>query len=210
MTADRTEALLAEALYNVEPITDQNVDADGRAVGKPFTYPWATIVECFPEVEERFMKLAGAAMSATLYASSSPSDARYQARVGDWMMACFGADITNSLMERCYRFFEGASELCQALGMSADMAHQLVDYTWGRDKGEPSQEVGGVMVTLAALCFAAGLDMEADGETELSRISAPEIMDKIRRKHAAKVLRTPHSALPGIDTSTASEDAGNE
>jgi len=121
----------------------------------------------------------------------------YQARVGEWMIACFGSDITNSLAERCFRFFEEAGELCQALDMTEDMAHQLVAYTWGREKGLASQEVGGVMVTLAALCFAANLDMAEDGETELTRISAPEVMDKIRRKHAAKVLRTPHDAIPG-------------
>lgn len=129
----------------------------------------------------------------------APDGEAFQKRVSDWMMQCFGADITNSLEERCYRFFEEAGELCQALGMDADKAHALVDYTWEREKGEPSQEVGGVMVTLAAMCFAANLDMDVSGEAELIRISAPEIMDKIRRKHAAKVLRTPHSALPGSD-----------
>ncbi|MEX0409334.1 hypothetical protein ABGN05_27200 [Aquibium sp. LZ166] len=39
-----------------------------------------------------------------------------------------------------------------------------------RDLGEPHQEVGGVMVTLAALCAANGLDMERSGAQELDRI----------------------------------------
>jgi len=121
----------------------------------------------------------------------------YQDRVAAWMMTCFGADITNSLQERCLRFFEEAGELCQALGMTEQQARDLVAYTWGRDKGEPVQEVGGVMVTLAAMCHAAGLDMAAAGETELARINTPETIDEIRRKHHAKTLRTPHSALPG-------------
>jgi hypothetical protein len=121
----------------------------------------------------------------------------FQARVADWMMNCFGADITNSLQERSFRFFEEAGELCQALGMTEQQARDLVAYTWGREKGEPAQEVGGVMVTLAAACSAAGLDMAAAGETELTRISEPATIDKIRRKHHAKTLRTPHSALPG-------------
>ncbi|MGZ3297707.1 MAG: hypothetical protein ACXU8O_01725, partial [Asticcacaulis sp.] len=123
------------------------------------------------------------------------SQEAFQARVGKWMLACFGPDITNSKMERCYRFFEEAVELCQSLGMTEDMAKQLVAYTWGRDKGEPGQEAGGVMVTLAALCSAGGLDMVREGETELARIDTPQVMDKIRAKHAAKVLRTSHTAI---------------
>ncbi len=128
---------------------------------------------------------------------SGPPLKDYQGRVAEWMMKCFGADITNSLQERCFRFFEEAGELCQALGMTEDRARDLVTYTWSRDKGEPSQEVGGAMVTLAAMCHAAGLDMAAEGETELARINTPETIDKIRHKHHAKTLRTPHSALPG-------------
>lgn len=122
----------------------------------------------------------------------------YQNRIADWMLACFGADITNDMMERCYRFFEEAGELMQALGMPASKAHDLVDYVYGRAKGEPVQEVGGVMVTLAALCHAAGLQMMDAGFSELDRINSPAVMDKIRAKHQAKVLRTPHSALPGV------------
>ena len=50
----------------------------------------------------------------------------------------------------------------------------LVDYVWSRPIGEPEQEVGGVMVTLAAYCLAADLDMHAAGETELARILQQE------------------------------------
>ncbi len=123
-------------------------------------------------------------------------DKTYQDNVAEWMMKCFGADITNSLEERCFRFFEEAGELCQALGMTEQQALDLVTYTWGRDKGEPVQEVGGVMVTLAAMCHAAGLDMAAAGKTELTRIDTPETIDRIKRKHHAKTFRTSHSALP--------------
>jgi hypothetical protein len=117
-------------------------------------------------------------------------DAPYQQRVADWMQVCFGPDISADIAERCLRFFEEAGELCQALGMSEDTAHALVAYTWGREAGDPGQEVGGVVVTLAALCQAARMDMMADGETELARISDPEIIRHIRAKHAAKPLRS--------------------
>jgi hypothetical protein len=121
----------------------------------------------------------------------------FQDRVGAWMLECFGADITDDIRERGYRFFEEAGELCQALGMTEDMAHRLVTYTWSREIGEPAQEVGGVMVTMGALCNAAKLDMHAEGEIELARISQPDLMLKVRAKHAAKTLRSRDSALPG-------------
>ncbi|WP_206360502.1 hypothetical protein, partial [Pseudomonas viridiflava] len=83
-------------------------------------------------------------------------------------------------------------KLVQACGATSDEAHQLVDYVYGRPTGEPDQEVGGVMVTLAALCLAHQLDMHAAGETELSRIWTK--VDQIRAKQAAKPAMSP---LPG-------------
>ncbi|MFS0771087.1 hypothetical protein [Sphingomonas sp. 1P08PE] len=115
----------------------------------------------------------------------------FQSRVQPWMLACFGAEIAADGVERNHRFLEEALELVQSTGCTASEAHQLVDYVFGRDVGEPAQEVGGVMVTLAALCLAHGLDMHADGETELARIWTK--VEKIRAKQAAKPK---HSPLP--------------
>jgi len=125
----------------------------------------------------------------------SPGD--FQARVQPWLMVCFGAEIAGDREERNHRFLEEALELVQACNCTADEAHQLVDYVFGRDIGEPAQEVGGVMVTLAALCLANGLDMHANGETELARIWTK--VEAIRAKQAAKPK---HSPLP-IALSTA-------
>ena len=86
---------------------------------------------------------------------------------------------------------EEALELVQACGCTASEAHQLVDYVYGRDVGEPAQEVGGVMITLAALCLANGIDMAGAGETELARIWTK--VEAIRAKQAAKPK---HSPLP--------------
>jgi hypothetical protein len=115
----------------------------------------------------------------------------FQAGVAKWMQACFGSEISADKVERNHRFLEEALELVQALGCTASEAHQLVDYTFGRAIGDPSQEVGGVMVTLAALCLANGLDMETAAETELARIWTK--VEQIRAKQAAKPK---HSPLP--------------
>lgn len=114
---------------------------------------------------------------------------RFQKRVQNWMMECFSMEICRDIQERCHRFTEEALELDQALGMTASEAHQLVDYVYGRPVGDVGQEIGGVMVTLAALCEAAGWEMDVAGETELERIW--QNIEKIRAKQAAKPKTSP-------------------
>lgn len=114
-----------------------------------------------------------------------------QNRVRPWLLQCFGQTIAADKTERNHRFLEESLELVQACGCTKDEAHQLVEYVYGRPVGEPSQEVGGVMVTLAALCLANALDMHEAGETELARIWTK--VAQIRAKQAAKPK---HSPLP--------------
>jgi hypothetical protein len=115
----------------------------------------------------------------------------FQNRVLPWLLACFGEEIANDKIERNHRFLEEALELVQSTGCTQSEAHQLVDYVFSRPIGDPDQEAGGVMVTLAALCTANGIDMHASGETELARIWTK--IEKIREKQAAKPK---HSPLP--------------
>ena len=116
----------------------------------------------------------------------------YQDRVQNWAVRCFGPTSSSDVQERAHRFLEEALELVQALGCTQDEAEMLVDYVFGRPVGEPAQEVGGVMVTMAALCAANGLDMVQAGETELTRIEGK--VEAIRAKHRSKPLASP---LPG-------------
>ncbi len=115
----------------------------------------------------------------------------FQARVQPWLMECFGAMIAGDREERNHRFLEEALELVQSCDCTASEAHQLVDYVYGRPVGELHQEVGGVMVTLAALCLANDADMHAAGWVELDRIWGK--VEAIRAKQAAKPK---HSPLP--------------
>jgi len=110
--------------------------------------------------------------------------ASFQARVAPWMTECFAPEVCMDGVERNHRFLEEALELVQARGCTRGEAHWLVDWVFSRDQGEVNQEVGGVMVTLAALCIAGGLDMHEAGETELARIWTA--IDVIRAKQAAK------------------------
>lgn len=120
----------------------------------------------------------------------------FQQRVKPWMQACFGEKISADTVERNHRFLEEALELVQSTGCDRSEAHQLVDYVFDRDVGDPHQETGGVMVTLAALCLANGLDMDDAGEDELLRIWGK--IDQIREKQANKPK---HSPLPQVSKS---------
>ena len=152
-------------------------------------------------MEENDVRPSGPLMNqapAGLGHSVSVPDADFQQRVADWMLECFTPAIAADTLERADRFTEEALELAQTCPQfTAERAHALVDYVFSRPVGEPHQEVGGVMVTLAALCGPNRLDMMGCAETEYERISKPEIIEKIRAKQASKPVG---SALPTSDS----------
>lgn len=88
-----------------------------------------------------------------------------------------------------HRFLEEALELVQANGCTASEAHQLVDYVFSRPPGEPHQERGGVMITLALLSWTSGLNMTKAGEDELKRVWSK--IDAIREKQRKKPKCSP-------------------
>ena len=108
----------------------------------------------------------------------------YQHRVWEWMRATFSLRTCVSQQERNLRFLEEALELVQSLDLSREDAIGLVNYVYDRPLGDPPQEVGGVMVTLAALCAANELDMGIAAYKELDRCWASQ--DKIRAKQKLK------------------------
>lgn len=113
-----------------------------------------------------------------------PATEALQARVWPWMLTCFGEEVSRDKEERGDRLLEEVFELLQSGGYDPARVLALRDYVWSRDVGEPAQEVGGVMITLAAYCLAHDLDMHKAGETELARIWTK--VEKIRAKQAAK------------------------
>jgi len=151
------------------------------------------VVEPIGDCQTEAMLLKPLPAGSLLYASANAVGA-FQSRVQPWLLECFGEMIAGDREERNHRFIEEALELVQACGCTASEAHQLVDYVFARPVGEKVQEVGGVMVTLAALCLAQGLDMAAAGETELARIWTK--VEPIRAKQAAKPKHSPLPVAP--------------
>jgi hypothetical protein len=113
----------------------------------------------------------------------------FQSSVKSWMAACFSEQICQDKAERNHRFLEESLELVQSLGCSREDCHALVDYVYNRKVGQPVQEVGGVMVTLAALCLSQKMDMHEAGWMELTRIWG--CIEKIRAKQAGKPKASP-------------------
>lgn len=112
----------------------------------------------------------------------------FVARVGDWLKACFTREIIIDPDQRNHRFLEESLELVQCLGCTKDEAHQLVDYVFGRDEGKRHQEIGGVMVTLAALCWAHGIgNLNGLAEIELARVWGK--IEQIRKKAGGEARR---------------------
>lgn len=132
----------------------------------------------------------------------------FQAKVHAWMLACFGPAIAADAAERNHRFTEEALELVQACGMTASEAHQLVDYVYSRPVGEVRQEVGGVSLTLAALCTAQGVDLARCADDELSRVWTK--IEAIRAKQAAKPAHSPLPVAQANPAPHAESAAGSE
>lgn len=151
---------------------------------------YAELIEAKAAAQADFDRRIRSALAAPV----TPQAVEFQGRVAPWMDACFGPEISADRIERNHRFLEEALELVQSTGCTASEAHQLVDYVYGRPAGETHQEIGGVMVTLAALCLAIGDDMHKAGETELARIWTK--VEKIRAKQAAKPKHSPLPASP--------------
>jgi NTP pyrophosphatase (non-canonical NTP hydrolase) len=119
----------------------------------------------------------------------------FQSDVKQWVAACMGIEIFRDRRERTFRFTEESLELAQACGASKADVLRLVDYVFDRPIGEIHQEIGGTMITLAALCGAHDESMNDCAKDELRRCW--QNIERIRAKHFSKPIRS-DSPLPGF------------
>lgn len=117
----------------------------------------------------------------------------FQDQVASWMAMCFGPEVSADKKERAFRFLEEALELAQASGVSRGEAGLQLTYTYNRPEGKVEDEVGQVLLTLAALCNAHALNL---GEQSWQALySAWARIDTIRAKWKSKPQR--NGPLPG-------------
>ena len=117
--------------------------------------------------------------------TASESRDERQKQVQDWVARCFGTEVAIDPRERITRVMEESVELAQSLGMPEEAVHALVKYVYSRDVGTVGQEIGGVCITLLALCETLKLsanDLEAQ---ELNRILSKD-PEHFRQRQAAK------------------------
>lgn len=105
-----------------------------------------------------------------------------QEDIKHWMMDIIGDPKQfESIENRSQRFLEEALELVQVTGLSKDQCHDLVNYVYNRPTGELPQELGGVMVTLAALSERMDQNLAECLLREVDRIHKPSIIEKVRK-----------------------------
>lgn len=128
----------------------------------------------------------------------------FQNRVYRWMKKWLGMESATEAQLRDLRFLEEAVELVQARGLPFDKVKEVVILVYGRPPGEPSQEVGGVVITLSALCSQAGIIFSEEAYRELVRIEAPNVGEAIRARQSSKpnpvaIERVPYDNSGGRD-----------
>jgi len=100
----------------------------------------------------------------------------FESRVDVWANYFHAKSVLKSKHHLTAFFIDSAIHLVKDNGCTQKDARLLVDYVFSRPTGDTYQEIGGVMVTLACLCSASGINMHDDGEAELSSICTNPIM----------------------------------
>lgn len=113
----------------------------------------------------------------------------FQKRVREWILTTLGKKSGDNLEERLLRFYEEATELVQALDLPKERAQAILDYVYGRPKGDPEQEFGGTGITLAGLasCRVVNISLQQAFNKELRRCHKNS--ERIAAKQMAKELR---------------------
>src|ERR1019366_10303280 len=103
-------------------------------------------------------------------------------RIGcDWAIRCFGREHVFDRAIRALRTLEEAAELAQALGVPEDKAAKCISTVYSRPVGEPLQEIGGVLLTIAVLCESMGAEADDILEIELRRVLKKDIAHFTKR-----------------------------
>ena len=102
-----------------------------------------------------------------------------------WVRRTFGDKIMDNPKERALRLAEESLEVLQTSDAGREEAHALVDMVYDKKPGVLLQEVGGVTVTLLALCAHHDLRLDDVAGTEIARIQSIA-RDEFQHRQGAK------------------------
>ena len=95
----------------------------------------------------------------------------------EWAVRSFGREHVINVPTRALRILEEAVELCQAVGVPSEKVHLCAATVYKRPKGDPLQEIGGVLLTTNILCASGMMGVAGDAvepddllEKELARV----------------------------------------
>jgi hypothetical protein len=109
-----------------------------------------------------------------------------QQQIRLWIVTRLGQKAMN-LPERGRRAFEESAEVGQALGVTREEAHRIVDHVFDKPVGQLSQELGGAALTLLACAEASKNNLGNCVTNELARIhSLPK--EKFQKRQEQNIL----------------------
>jgi hypothetical protein len=109
---------------------------------------------------------------------------KFQRQWFRWMHACYPVEHINDPKENRQRFAEEAIEAMQAFDMPKEEVLAMVEYVYGREKGEPAQEAAGALNCLVTLCNLHKINLGQAAVEDLDYCW--QNLDKIRAKNALK------------------------
>lgn len=127
--------------------------------------------------------------------------ANLQDDAATWVKTVFGSDWLASKEERGCRVLEETIELAQAMGVSRDQAHMLVDQVYNKPTGEIRQELGGVMHTLLICHASCNINASETILATMKDVWQRERIETIRKKQHGKVRATnlpPFVEMPNV------------
>lgn len=106
----------------------------------------------------------------------------WQGQIRNWMFNMVKAPDQWDPVNRGQRILEEVAEACQCpeIGLSEQQCHDIITYVYNRPTGVYHQEIGGIIVTLLALCDATKEDLYQCMVDEIARIREPEMVEKVR------------------------------
>jgi len=92
-----------------------------------------------------------------------------------WAESAFGRQQMLSPQIRVLRTIEEVAEFAQCVNVPKEKLHLVIDTVYDRQRGDPNQELGGIMMTANLLCMACERDPDSVFLDELERVLSKPI-----------------------------------